>query len=554
LTVTIALAFVTIGKEGNNIMKIVKGVRAVALSVMFSLGWIAPQAFAQSLPCIPGLTCPSPDTTPPTVSITSPTSGATVSGTITVRATASDNRGVAGVQFRVDGADGGAEDTTAPYSISWDTTTVSNGSHPITAVARDAAGNRSTSAPVTVTVSNVPPPAAAVKRYEDTDASVAYSAGWDQDASWRWSGGTIAYSPTPGAQATFTFTGTSVTWIGYFSGNGSVARVSVDGVFVSNVDLISRSSELRVPVFTATGLSNSSHTLTIEVTGLKNENWLAFSSVGTVDAVDGAIVVDAFDVPSATISRLQETDPAITYTGGWAQEGSRAWSARTAAYSGTAGAQATFTFTGTSISWLGARGPQTGIARVFLDGAFLAEVDTYAPAEQIQAAIFTSPPLTDASHTLMIEVTGRKNTASTDLWILVDAFDVTSSGTRFQNTDPSVTYSTGWEPGNRAKAWSEGSAAESATPGAQASFTFTGTSISWIGARGPQTGIARVLLDGVFVDEVDTYSPTEAPQKTVFTATDLASGSHTLTIEVTGRKNAASTDFVILVDAFDVRP
>ncbi len=154
----------------------------------------------------------------------------------------------------------------------------------------------------------------------------------------------------------------------------------------------------------------------------------------------------------------------------------------------------------------------------------------------------------------MIEVTGRKNAASTDLLILVDAFDVTSSGTRFQETDPSVTYSTGWAPGNADRAFSEGTAAESATPGAQATFTFTGTSISWIGARGPQTGIARVFLDGLFVTEVDTYSPTEAPQKTVFTATGLANGSHTLTIEVTGRKNAASTDFWILVDAFDVRP
>src|SRR5882762_4721877 len=125
-------------------------------------------------------------------------------------------------------------------------------------------------------------------------------------------GGTTAYSRTPGAQATFTFTGTSVTWIGHRSGNSGIARVFVDGVFVSDVDLFSWSSELRVPVFTATGLSNSSHTLTIEVTGLKNENSLDSSYLGTVDAVDAVVVVDAFDVPSATISRLQETDPSPT--------------------------------------------------------------------------------------------------------------------------------------------------------------------------------------------------------------------------------------------------
>src|SRR3989442_1281291 len=96
--------------------------------------------------------------TPRSVSITSPASGSTVSGTTTVSATASDNVGVAGVQFLVDGANLGSEDTASPYSVSWNTTTVANGSHSLTAVARDAAGNRTTSSAVTVTVSNPPPP------------------------------------------------------------------------------------------------------------------------------------------------------------------------------------------------------------------------------------------------------------------------------------------------------------------------------------------------------------------------------------------------------------
>ena len=57
----------------------------------------------------------------PAVSLTAPASGATVSGTMTVTATASDNVGVAGVQFLLDGVNLGAEDTAAPYSVSWDT-------------------------------------------------------------------------------------------------------------------------------------------------------------------------------------------------------------------------------------------------------------------------------------------------------------------------------------------------------------------------------------------------------------------------------------------------
>lgn len=103
-----------------------------------------------------GGTLPPGDTTAPTVSITAPASGATVSGTVTVSANASDNVGVTGVQFKLDGVNLGSEDIASPYSVSWNTTTIANGSHTLTATARDAAGNTMTSSAVAVTVDNVP--------------------------------------------------------------------------------------------------------------------------------------------------------------------------------------------------------------------------------------------------------------------------------------------------------------------------------------------------------------------------------------------------------------
>ena len=102
------------------------------------------------------MNAPLGDSTPPTVSMTAPADGATVSGNVTVSANATDNIGLAGVQFLLDGAALGSEDTVAPYSISWDSSAVSNGSHTIAARARDAAGNQTTSASVTVTTSNAP--------------------------------------------------------------------------------------------------------------------------------------------------------------------------------------------------------------------------------------------------------------------------------------------------------------------------------------------------------------------------------------------------------------
>ena len=81
-----------------------------------------------------------PDTVGPVVTITSPTVGA-VAGTILLAATATDANGVVGVQFKLDGVSYGAEDLSPPYSIAWDTTTVANGTHTITAEARDVASN-----------------------------------------------------------------------------------------------------------------------------------------------------------------------------------------------------------------------------------------------------------------------------------------------------------------------------------------------------------------------------------------------------------------------------
>jgi hypothetical protein len=96
----------------------------------------------------------TPDTIPPVVFITAPAGGANLSGVVQVSAGASDNIGVFGVQFMVDGTPVGAEVTSAPYQVAWNTAGVGNGSHTLTAVARDAAGNRTTSSPVAVSVGN----------------------------------------------------------------------------------------------------------------------------------------------------------------------------------------------------------------------------------------------------------------------------------------------------------------------------------------------------------------------------------------------------------------
>jgi predicted phage tail protein len=126
----------TVSADGN----VHQGVNELALSGL-------PRTFA-----LDDIT--TPDVTPPATSITSPVTGATVSGTTMVTATASDDRAVTKVEFYLDSVLQ-FSDTAAPYSWSWNATTASNGAHTLTTKAYDAAGNTGASAIVDVTVSNV---------------------------------------------------------------------------------------------------------------------------------------------------------------------------------------------------------------------------------------------------------------------------------------------------------------------------------------------------------------------------------------------------------------
>jgi len=90
----------------------------------------------------------------PTVIVTSPMPNEVVFGTRTLTATATDDNGVAGVQFLVDGAPLGPEVTSAPYGVLWDTTSVLDGPHVLSAVARDTGGNQALAPSVPIMVDN----------------------------------------------------------------------------------------------------------------------------------------------------------------------------------------------------------------------------------------------------------------------------------------------------------------------------------------------------------------------------------------------------------------
>jgi hypothetical protein len=157
---------------------------------------------------------PPADTTPPTVQIDDPTAAATVFATIPISATAADDTAVVSLQFYVDGNPVGAALTAPPYVFYWNTTTVVDGQHTITASATDTVGHIGNSAPVSVTVDNSHPANVIGK---DVVVSVD-SAGTMQTAPFSTSVAGdllvafVAYDGPQGSPQTATVSGAGLTW------------------------------------------------------------------------------------------------------------------------------------------------------------------------------------------------------------------------------------------------------------------------------------------------------------------------------------------------------
>lgn len=395
--------------------------------------------------------------------------------------------------------------------------------------------------------------AAAAAHAEESDARVSLSGPWtNSDSSSGWSGGAALQSDVTGATASFSFTGTSVRWIGSRGRDMGIASVRIDGGPPMDVDLFGRpADEVRTPIITLGDLSDGPHTLTVEVTGRRNS-----------EATSSTVVVDAFDVqPLATVSHWQDTDPDARFSGGWTKSSlSFPWSGNgvsnppdlpvTAHETEAAGESVSLPFRGTGIGWVGYRGPDAGIATVQVDGGAPTEIDLYSPTAKFQALVFAAGGLPEASHTLKITATGRKNDASSAARVVVDAWDVMTPGRRYEESDSSIDYAGTWHH-NDARVWSGGMSRTSNEPGATATFPFTGTSVTWIGCRKSSAGgTARVFIDGRFMQEVRLHEsyPIEGYQKPVFRADGLSPGRHTLTIEVVDTGGS-----YVVVDAFDVR-
>jgi hypothetical protein len=274
----------------------------------------------------------------------------------------------------------------------------------------------------------------AVTRVQQNGAGVTYTGNWVANNGSINSGGSAVMAEGAGSKANIAFVGTGVSWIGYGDEWSGIAKVYVDGALKGTIDTYSSPGKAQNVMYSVSGLASGSHSLTIEVTGTKSA-----SSAGAW------IWVDAFDVASggaslpsggnsaasgpaasgcaATPTRVQQNAGAVKYTGTWAANNGSINSGGSAVLTATPGARATFTFNGCAARWIAYRDEWSGIANIYVDGVLKSTVDTYSSPGAAQAVMYTVTGLTAGPHTLVVEATGQKSTASKGTWVWVDAFD-----------------------------------------------------------------------------------------------------------------------------------
>src|SRR5258708_36273685 len=121
---------------------------------------------------------------------------------------------------------------------------------------------------------------------------------------------------------------------------------------------------------------------------------------------------------AGNVTRVEQNDPSITYTGTWYSNNATPNSGGSSALTNSLGAQATISFNGSGITWIGVKDPGNGLATVFLDGTQYT-VDTYGSTTLYQQPLFSASGLDGGKHTLSIQILHKRDGNATGSWIWV---------------------------------------------------------------------------------------------------------------------------------------
>ncbi|GAA3129441.1 hypothetical protein JOF29_007290 [Kribbella aluminosa] len=124
------------------------------------------------------------------------------------------------------------------------------------------------------------------------------------------------------------------------------------------------------------------------------------------------------------------------------------------------------------------------------------------------------------------------------------------------DASPQISYAGAWTHADLSSGYTAGdlfgTESFASVSGASAELAFTGTGVGFYSAKAANLGIVRISIDGKAVSTLDLYGPGKVPAQLVFRSDALPYGEHSIKIECTGEKNAASSGTYALVDAFRI--
>ena len=229
-------------------------------------------------------------------------------------------------------------------------------------------------------------------------------------------------------------------------------------------------------------------------------------------------------------------------------------------WSSGAGNSYSVAFDGTQALVYNAESSVNGIASITVDGGSAVSVDNFSGdtsgtwAPNYSALVYASPILANGPHLLTVLVTGTKNANATSDVVTADRVDIVAPAVASSTTsmnDSSFGYSGTWSYyAPQAGAYMNDNHYSAAT-GSSYRVSFTGSSATLFAATAPICGIANVSVDGATPIPVDLYASTTTYQTPIFTTFQLSSGSHTITVTVSGGKNSNATGYTVTADRLD---
>jgi hypothetical protein len=223
------------------------------------------------------------------------------------------------------------------------------------------------------------------------------------------------------------------------------------------------------------------------------------------------------------------------------------------------GASAAITFTGTGITWIGKKGPQYGMATYAVDGGPAQTFDGYNPTEIDQNANATISGLAFGPHVLQISLLPAKNTASSDYYQAIDAFQINgsplprSSATIAGYNSAQLVSSGSWQCGGNNPGDLSGGHCWTGAANSSLSWTFTGSLVEMFGRPDLEDGSFQVYIDGNYITTVDCQFGNvddDALNSVMLFSRQVSSGKHTIKIVVTGTNDDKATNSLIQIDEF----